>query len=291
MELKKINDLELMNYTHRSVQNEREATTVVLHCIREIESRRLFAQRGFSSLIEMLVTEFKFSHAAAGRRIAAKRLMKEIPVLESKVLDGSLTLTQLAQAQCYFNQEKKECRPASTQQKAEILHSLENKSSRETESELMKFTPDPNAHRRETFKPISAELVDLRLTVSKEVSVRLETLKDRLNCARLDELLEKVSAIALKATEPQIPQRTSSPAPVSRRVPVKVKYEVRMRDQDQCQFEDPVTKRKCQAKRYLQFEHRKPWVLGGTTTTDNIQLLCAQHNRLRAIQFFGEDLF
>lgn len=287
MELQEINNSELMDFTHRSVKNEREATNTVLRCIREIEARRLFAERGYSSLFEMLVVEFKFSHGAASRRISAMRLLREIPKLESKILEGSITLTQLAQVQNFFVQEKREARDQSTEQKVQILEKLENMSSRETEKELLKHTPEPLRHRKEIAKSISSELVDMRVTVSNELAEKLERLQDRLNVSRLDELLEKLSDIALKATDPQAPRRNSSPAQDRRYVPVKVKYEVRVRDQDQCQFEDPVTKRKCQAKRYLQFDHKKPWALQGKTTTENLQLLCAHHNRLRGIQAFG----
>ena len=36
-----------------------------------------------------------------------------------------------------------------------------------------------------------------------------------------------------------------------------------------------------------QIEHRVPIAKGGTHTIDNLELLCANHNRFRAVQAFG----
>ena len=40
--------------------------------------------------------------------------------------------------------------------------------------------------------------------------------------------------------------------------------------------------------RGLQFDHIKPFALGGETTQSNLRLLCANHNRYLAEKEFGK---
>ncbi len=79
----------------------------------------------------------------------------------------------------------------------------------------------------------------------------------------------------------------SAKASYSRRIPAILKKHVWERDQGVCQYQDPLTKRKCGSSFRLQYEHRVPVALGGEATLENIELLCATHNQWRAIKVFG----
>jgi hypothetical protein len=90
-------------------------------------------------------------------------------------------------------------------------------------------------------------------------------------------------------TVPSTPTPTPTPSPTatptpstkpSRYIPQHIKNTVWRRDQGQCQYVDPLTKRKCGSKSHLEFDHRTPFATGGTTTTQNIRLLCKTHNQL-----------
>lgn len=85
MNLRNLNDSELLNRTRHLVDEERRITTSLLHHLREIETRKLFLERGFASLFEYLVQGFDYSEAAAQRRISAMRLLKELPEIENKI--------------------------------------------------------------------------------------------------------------------------------------------------------------------------------------------------------------
>ena len=82
--LEKLTDHDLSFQLKQTVREEKEITLKVLRLLREIEKRRLFAKRGFSSLFEFAVKELAYSESAAGRRISAIRLIKEIPSVEEK---------------------------------------------------------------------------------------------------------------------------------------------------------------------------------------------------------------
>ncbi len=80
--------LELKNL----VSTERRVLTKILHYLREIEVRKLYLTRGYPSLFAMLTQELGYSESAAGRRIQAMRLIKEIPQVEAKIEKGTLSL-------------------------------------------------------------------------------------------------------------------------------------------------------------------------------------------------------
>ncbi len=61
------------------------------------------------------------------------RLLAEIPEIEEKIEQGSLTLTNLSMAQSLFRQEKRAETPLAKEDKIDLLAQLENKSKREAE--------------------------------------------------------------------------------------------------------------------------------------------------------------
>ena len=65
----------------------------------------------------------------------------------------------------------------------------------------------------------------------------------------------------------------------TRYIPSVVRHQVWMRDQGQCTYMCPKTKRRYSSNHLLQIDHIKPFSLGGTHEADNLRLLCANHNQ------------
>lgn len=73
----------------------------------------------------------------------------------------------------------------------------------------------------------------------------------------------------------------------SRHIPAAVKDEVWRRDGGRCVYESPEG-RACGARANLEFDHVRPWALGGGSgDAANVRLLCRVHNMVAARGVFG----
>jgi hypothetical protein len=303
--LQNLHDNELLEETKKLVETERETTTFILHSFAEIESRRLYAQRGYPSLFAMAVEYLKYSAGAAERRISASRLLRQLPDVERKLTDGTLNLTVVAKAHTFFQAERRiHPKTYTLAQKREILASLENKSSREAERELLKISPLqlPN----ETVRPLSDSHTEIRLVVSKELLEQLNQLRDHFSHANpgmsFTGLVEVLARNAMRksakkadgsiATQTEASGITTAkfalPAPVKSAVPSPLRRQVWIRDGGCCTYRDPVTLRRCRARSFLELDHISPRAFGGAHRLENLRLVCKAHNQLHAIQCFGK---
>src|SRR4051794_13345363 len=116
---------ELLKQTQIKASEERILTAEVLKLLAEINRRKLFCACGFSSLFSFCVEFLGYSEASAQRRVASVQLLSEIPAIEDKIKDGSLTLSNVSQAQSFFRNEAKNDHALSTQDKKAVLKQLE----------------------------------------------------------------------------------------------------------------------------------------------------------------------
>ncbi len=102
-----LSDRELLRHTSTLVRHERHLQGAVIDHMAEIEGRRLYLQRGCSSLFDYAVRELGYSEAAAGRRIGAVRLCADQPDARERLRDGSLTLSAAAELQWAFDRQRR----------------------------------------------------------------------------------------------------------------------------------------------------------------------------------------
>ncbi len=300
MNLRNISDKMLLENTSSLAQKERDVTLEVLHHLREVERRSLFAKRSYSSLFEYAVKELKYSEGSAHRRISSMRLLKELPEIEAKLENGKLSLSALAQAQSFFKQEKTD-----SSQKREVLSSLENKSTREVEKELVSRSSEPVKLIPEKLRAVSAQLTELKILVEDEFLQDLERLRalvsNQLPGATMKDVLSFAVRNSIKTQTPKSPkvipakneesvtkQKLSFPAQkvVARHIPVEVKRAVWHRDGGNCTFS--CGGRRCTTKHQLEFDHIKPFSVGGEHSVENLRLRCRTHNQFTATAAFGK---
>ncbi len=275
----------LVERLKKLVQDERRVLTVILEHLLEVELRKLFLDYGYSSIYEFAAKQLGYSEPAAHRRISAMRLIKVLPEVKEKLEGGALSLTVVAQAQSFFVQEKKQSkRVYSAQEKREVLELLEGKSKKETEKELIKLSP--NALRpKEKVRRISETESELTFIASDTLLEKVNRFKEltshKNSQASFSELFDQMAEIVLNKIDPlkkkSATPKSTPPAELKlssnnpRHVPSKIKNFVWHRDQGQCSI--------CASKYFVQIDHIRPIALGGQSSSENLRLLCAGHNK------------
>jgi hypothetical protein len=82
------------------------------------------------------------------------------------------------------------------------------------------------------------------------------------------------------------PAETGPVRPRSRYVTMAVRRTVTGRDEERCIYVAP-DGRRCTARAFLEFHHRRPFEVGGDRTVENIALLCRAHNQYEADVYFA----
>jgi 5-methylcytosine-specific restriction endonuclease McrA len=106
---------------------------------------------------------------------------------------------------------------------------------------------------------------------------------EQIFAAGLAALIAKLENSKFAATERPREQTGSARG---RHVPAAIRREVWQRDQGRCTFVSE-SGRRCDVRRFLQFDHIEPVARGGKTTAGNLRLRCRAHNQLEAERAFG----
>jgi hypothetical protein len=301
MQLSHLTDSALDFELARLTRAERVTLTEILHHLKEADRRRLYSAYHYSSLFDYAVCRFGYSEDQAWRRINAMRLLKDLPQIEEKIVSGALSLSNLAQAQTLFRQEKKAAVGRTQDAKLSLLEKIENCSKRNAEKvfeseSLISPKFDQRLHVNERKLIVSA-------TLEKKLK-RLEELKSQ---PEFHVLLEQMADLALAAWDPvekakrheeraakkkltQAPGPKTAPAQKHRvtdqasnrrYIDAETKHAVYLRDQGQCA--------NCGSSSGIEIDHVVSYALGGESNLENLRLLCRRCNQRHAIETFGAD--
>lgn len=108
----------------------------------------------------------------------------------------------------------------------------------------------------------------------------LETLLEKKDPER------KIARMEQKETKEVKTEPKSTPQTVSRYIPQQIRREIWKRDNGRCTFQSKEGK-KCNEAGMLEIDHVHPFALDGKNKVENLQLLCAPHNKWRAQKTFG----
>jgi len=305
MDIKSLANQALWDLTKTKVQAERNLTLEIIELLREIRLRRLHLEHGYESFHEYCVKELKYDDGSAHRRIKALDLVTEIPEITKCLESGTLSLTTASQVQNFFNGEAKKDNAYSKEEKLELLTNLESKSKREVEKTLATLNPE-TLNQTEKVKYVSETHLKVELVIDENLMQKIERLKNLTSHknSSIKDLFESLVDDALKKKDPEHKQKATpeklktkqlkpkanpNQKRASRYIRAHDERQVWIKANSQCTFIDPLTKRRCGSKRFLQIEHIKPFALGGSSSLENLTLLCSNHNKLRAIQVFGKS--
>jgi len=145
-------------------------------------------------------------------------------------------------------------------------------------------------------KPLSPDRYKLQITIGGETLEKLRLAKDMLghaipsgdDAAVLDRALTALLVVLAKKKFADTPNpRTSRGKKAGAREPAaRVKRAAWVRDLGRCAFVG-TNGHRCNERRFLEFHHLDPYVLGGEATVDLIELRCRRHNNYEATLYFG----
>ena len=148
--LKTLSNDQLLFQTKSLVQKERQINIQVLQHLQEIEYRKLYLKRGFSSLFEYTVKELGYSESSAYRRIKAMKLCKELPETKLKMAKGELNLCTASKLQTVFEKQEKQIKNKVMKQQATITKILLDKN-KKTQSNQRLIDDAPIIHNEESL--------------------------------------------------------------------------------------------------------------------------------------------
>jgi tRNA isopentenyl-2-thiomethyl-A-37 hydroxylase MiaE len=303
MNFKYLSNENLVETLTEFVRDERKMTSQIIKCINEIDRRKLYLEKGYSSLFDFLTKQMGYSPGSAMRRIDAARLLNEIPETLKKIEEGSLTLAQVTQVQRATRdlyKSKKET--LSPMQKRKLFCDLENKSQKESEKLIAQTLdiPVPEIQKEKVHRDQS---VTLTITFTQEQMEILQQAQNMISHAVVNkDWAEAMTYLAKR----EVKRRTSVKQQNSRghfegaavnavaevnttkrpALPAAIRKTLLHRTA-RCMHKD-ASGNICGSHRFLQIDHIKSWSRGGTHAPENLQVLCGAHNRWKYTSQRGE---
>jgi hypothetical protein len=289
MDLKHLSDQELMTETKAWVKKESALLTTILHHIKEIDRRRLYADFKQPGLLELIMTELDYPRDQAVRRIQAMRTMRELPEIEPMLESGELNLTHIGIAQTLFSHEKKEGKPLAAQAKMAIFAQVAGKTTREAQRIIFSHSTSPVKF-KEVIKMVGADTFEVTFRTNEATVKTLEDLKGMLAHKHpgitLDELIQKLAEFGreeFKRVKPVAAPRPKSNAANSKAAISKasIRRQIWQRDKHKCTG--------CGSTFALEEDHKLPKAKGGQYSLENMRLLCRSCNQRAAVKHFGVE--
>ncbi|WP_291516298.1 HNH endonuclease signature motif containing protein [Bdellovibrio sp. ArHS] len=275
--------------------NERTLLKIVILTIAEIDGCRSYQEMGYANIFDYLTKEVGYSEGSAQRRIDAARLIREIPEAAELIESGEIKLNQVSMLQKASRElmgERNIKIPASD--KKELLTHIMNRSHSETQREIASFFDLPIVQEARSHTQAD-ESVRIEFTLSKRQYEKLKQAQGLLAhslstndiprfieamCDKVISQKTKAGAsgeIAANSTEGKVSNEGSTATvAVSSRV-----RKMMLAKQPCCQFKIPSTGKICGSTWLLQVDHIQPRWSGGDNSMENLQVLCAQHNKLK----------
>jgi hypothetical protein len=277
----------------------------IVEVLQRIDRSKLFKKLGYASLFQYAVTELRFSEAVAYYFISVARKAAEIPALKTALENQRLSVAKAGRIVAAL----------SAGNARELVEFAATHSSRETAFEVARLCP--KAARSDKVTPISAERVELKISMSTELLSHLTRTQcliasqlgtgagyEKVLEVVLSEYMErhdpvrKAKRIAMRSTQSKAPV---SPAPVlggaragriqmesansersefvRKKLSAVQKHAVHLRDGGRCTHVDAGGNR-CLSERWLHIHHLRPVSLGGGNDPENLTTLCSYHHDL-----------
>lgn len=327
MDLRTVADSALLARLGALVGGEREDLAEVVAHLEEVDRREVVVAHGYPSLFVYCVKELRYSEAAAFGRIRAARAVRRLPVALDMLRAGELNLDALVRLSPHLGGAAgpRLLERARGKTSREVLEFLAEEFPGEEMPDVIRpvglrpVVSDPPAPAPlfagtggSAVEPASAlgtavlaavpageaefvPRVRFAFTADEELVLLVrrarELLRHKYSDGRLERIFKDALLALLEKKDPDRGLLASPPRPPRleriRRIPKWVKDAVMRRDGARCAY-FPEGGRPCGSRDGLEFDHVRPWALGGASDDPaNVRLLCRTHNQHLARRVFG----
>ncbi len=303
------------------MQRERECTLAILDHLVEINRRKLYCDRGHSSLFAYVTDELGYSTASAVRRIGAVRAITLHPPFRDMIATRETTLSALSavsrditadnagmiakqlngatikDAQLLSSElrggviVREKIRPVAIRspEQPTRLHIRSGCDSSARPVPNINVAPKPSSIPGYALEfaidaPTMA-LVERAMALASNRPGGKPTTAE-LFAMSLEVFLDKYDPERREARRKKRAAGKSKDKVGSRALPQATRDRVFVRDGGRCTFRSPDNVR-CNARHHLHVDHIVPRANGGSNAIDNLRLLCATHNRYEARRLLG----
>lgn len=281
-DLKGLADEDLRLRLRALAADERGLLVALLRHLAEWDSRDACLKAGFSSLYDYCRRELLYSEDEAVQRIIVARAAVKFTRMFTMLGSGGLSLCAAAAIAPHIKEAN--C--------SAVLDMAEGMSVREART--WAATQSPQKDRPDLIRPLGPGRNLFSFSGSDSLLRKVERGKELLwhkfPDGRLEHILEQAMDDMLQKRDPALKAAVRAEAEAGghgRYVPLSMRLEVWRRDEGRCAFAAD-DGRRCAEKSGLEYDHIRPYAMGGATDADNLRLLCRAHNQLRAREDFGD---
>lgn len=290
---------QLVGKTKQLRSNEKEVLYSLLLHLGEVDERGLYREEGFSSFFTYLEVGLGYSKASAYRRQEGARFLRKKPELYKKLVSGELSFSSLVElSKCAAQTNLGELVEQSAGKSGEEVHAivaLEIAPKVAKKKDSIRVVKCAAKSEEPLLKSESSSAAEPNYQIAFQADEGFMKLYQEAKALAGGHSMEEVFKKVMKDyTERKSPKerikrrekRQAKAVTKTRYVPVRDKDEVLVRDEGQCTYVSDEGRR-CECREHLEFDHIRPFALGGESTAENLRLLCRAHNQLEAERVFG----
>lgn len=321
----KMPDKELLHSLKILARDERRNLPRILVRLNEVRRRDIAVKRGYHSLFDYCRKELRWSESETARRIQVARTAKDYPVLFPMLWCGRLSMSAVSMLAPHLRPDNhraliKQALGKSIREVEALVATVSPRAEKPERVRPLGPTPAPlpmtekstsSADQDSLFAapaaaptlaktagpaPAAPSRVEFTFTaeeaLARDVERARELLRNKHPWCRLEDVFREAVATLLdrldpgRRPSPRARQARAGAAP-TRLIPRHVKSAVWRRDGGKCVFA-AADGRRCGSRVFLEYDHVKPWALGGASDdAANVRLLCRAHNLLRARRAVG----
>ena len=291
MNVRSLSNEKLLANLENLKQNEDKLLVQVLEHISEVERRKLYIQKGYTTLFGYLTQGLKYSENEAYRRVQSARLVNAVPEIKSDVESGKLTLTTLTDVSVALRTKEKSRGIKNTRdEKRDLLAQVTGQNRKEAQRLISDLIPEMNYRFEERKKERFDGALELTVLLLPDQRRKFEAAKDILanRGPLLDngEAIDQLSNFYLKKKDltqgfdPDLEALRKFNF-ISKKISLPLRRAVFRRDKGKCQFKNE-SGVLCGSTYQIELDHKIPLSAGGKSNYHNLRCLCRAHNQWKA---------